>query len=221
MAEMGINHRHGSGKWGIGWFQMSAMADGSVQLATLATVSSLLPLVLILLYTSYSTRTDVSPKSPAVKNRNNGVATGQQRVISGRTLLPPTARLLPIAMFNSSLSFFLFSFQVHEKSILLPLMPLTIMMTLRGGKDSLEAGGRIVGSKCAGQQCGCLQVSYNGRCRLDSDHLSMWPLLKRDDQSLQYVMMTILWNYVIGYSPAAVRYGFFRHGCYVSSYRVL
>jgi alpha-1,3-glucosyltransferase len=33
------------------------------------------------------------------------------------------------------MSFFLFSFQVHEKSVLVPLMPLTIMMSLRGGKE--------------------------------------------------------------------------------------
>ena len=48
---------------------------------------------------------------------------------------PPTVRLLPMAMVTSSLGFFLFSFQVHEKSILLPLMPLTILMAFRGGKE--------------------------------------------------------------------------------------
>jgi hypothetical protein len=33
---------------------------------------------------------------------------------------------------------------------------------------------------------------------------SMWPLLVRDGQALQYVTVTLLWNYVIGYSPLAV-----------------
>lgn len=40
----------------------------------------------------------------------------------------PTIGLLPYALFNSSMAFFLFSFQVHEKSILVPLMPLTLLM---------------------------------------------------------------------------------------------
>lgn len=47
---------------------------------------------------------------------------------------PPTASLLPLALLASSLSFFLFSFQVHEKSILLPLMPMLLLMARRGGE---------------------------------------------------------------------------------------
>lgn len=45
----------------------------------------------------------------------------------------PTIILLPHALFLSSMGFFLFSFQVHEKSILLPLMPLTLLM---GGREA-------------------------------------------------------------------------------------
>lgn len=41
----------------------------------------------------------------------------------------PRKELLPFALANSSLAFFLFSFQVHEKSVLLPLMPLTAIMS--------------------------------------------------------------------------------------------
>lgn len=40
----------------------------------------------------------------------------------------PTVKLLPHALFASAMAFFLFSFQVHEKSILLPLMPLTLLI---------------------------------------------------------------------------------------------
>lgn len=43
----------------------------------------------------------------------------------------PASTLLPLALFNSSMAFFMFSFQVHEKSILLPLMPFTILMSAR------------------------------------------------------------------------------------------
>jgi alpha-1,3-glucosyltransferase len=45
----------------------------------------------------------------------------------------------------------------------------------------------------------------------------MWPLLVRDGQALQYVTVTLLWNYVIGYSPLAVEdvllrtFGLVRH----------
>lgn len=41
----------------------------------------------------------------------------------------PTLPLLPYALLTSSLSFFLFSFQVHEKSILVPLLPATVLLS--------------------------------------------------------------------------------------------
>ena len=45
--------------------------------------------------------------------------------------VPSTVRLLPHALFASAMAFFLFSFQVHEKGILLPLMPLTLLLAGR------------------------------------------------------------------------------------------
>ena len=39
----------------------------------------------------------------------------------------PTRRVLLYSMFTISMSFFLFSFQVHEKSILLPLLPIALL----------------------------------------------------------------------------------------------
>eukprot|EP00752_Nemacystus_decipiens_P008931 g7973.t2 len=44
-----------------------------------------------------------------------------------RPLRPLTARRLVLALFNSSMAFFLCSFQVHEKSLLLPLCPLAFL----------------------------------------------------------------------------------------------
>ena len=41
----------------------------------------------------------------------------------------PTTPLLPYALLTTSLSFFLFSFQVHEKTILLPLLPLSLLLS--------------------------------------------------------------------------------------------
>lgn len=49
----------------------------------------------------------------------------------------PTVKLLPHALFASAMAFFLFSFQVHEKSILLPLMPLTLLIV---GKQPGQPG---------------------------------------------------------------------------------
>ncbi|KAG8830064.1 Glucosyltransferase-like protein [Serendipita sp. 399] len=50
----------------------------------------------------------------------------------------PTISLLAHSLFQCSLSFFLFSFQVHEKTILVPLLPATLLMvasapTVEGG----------------------------------------------------------------------------------------
>lgn len=41
----------------------------------------------------------------------------------------PVLPLLPYALLTSSMSFFLFSFQVHEKTILVPLLPLTLLLS--------------------------------------------------------------------------------------------
>lgn len=32
----------------------------------------------------------------------------------------------------------------------------------------------------------------------------MWPLLKRDGLAIQYISLTILWNYVLGYNPLRI-----------------
>jgi alpha-1,3-glucosyltransferase len=42
-------------------------------------------------------------------------------------LLQPDARNFLSSLFNTSMAFFLFSYQAHEKSILLPLLPITLL----------------------------------------------------------------------------------------------
>ncbi|ORY32289.1 ALG6, ALG8 glycosyltransferase family-domain-containing protein [Naematelia encephala] len=156
---------------------------GMARLATATTLLALLPTVVILLRTSYTT--SLQRSSPTNSNGSGPSIVEPADEISP----PPTIRLLPTALFTSAMAFFLFSFQVHEKSILLPLMPLTIMMAMRGGKeartddDELWEMGVLVNNVAV---------------------FSMWPLLKRDQQSLQYVAVTFLWNYVIGYNPFTV-----------------
>jgi alpha-1,3-glucosyltransferase len=47
--------------------------------------------------------------------------------------LKPRKELLPLALASSAWGFFLFSFQVHEKSALLPLMPMTVLLASKDG----------------------------------------------------------------------------------------
>lgn len=37
---------------------------------------------------------------------------------------------------------------------------------------------------------------------------SMWPLLKREGLGLQYLVLTLFWNFVIGYNPLSLRPSF-------------
>lgn len=113
---------------------------------------------------------------------------GRSRAPSASTI-PPTIVLLPHALFLSAMSFFLFSFQVHEKSILLPLMPLTLLM-----------GGREVGYGRLDWEWGVLVNNVAV--------FSMWPLLKRDGLAVQYLALTGLWNWAVGYNPLAMRASF-------------
>lgn len=77
----------------------------------------------------------------------------------------PSARGFLLAMLNSSFAFYFFSFQVHEKSVLLPLLPATLL---------------------ALEEPGLLQwlVPYAV--------VSMLPLLRRDDLVLPYFALLAL-----------------------------
>lgn len=55
----------------------------------------------------------------------------------------PTLPLLPYALLTTSMSFFLFSFQVHEKSILLPLLPLTLLLSGASPGEEVFAWGAL------------------------------------------------------------------------------
>ncbi|GAA5908509.1 hypothetical protein JCM8208_002650 [Rhodotorula glutinis] len=104
----------------------------------------------------------------------------------------PTILLVPHALFLSAMAFFLLSFQVHEKSILLPLMPLTLLM-----------GAREVGYGRIDWEWGVLVNNVAV--------FSMWPLLQRDGVVTQYLALTALWNYAIGYNPLKLRASFVKY----------
>lgn len=56
----------------------------------------------------------------------------------------PFLPLLPYALLASSMSFFLFSFQVHEKTILLPLMPITLLLSAAPIDSAVYSWGALV-----------------------------------------------------------------------------
>ncbi|KAH9080462.1 glucosyltransferase [Lactarius deliciosus] len=89
-------------------------------------------------------------------------------------------KVLLLALLNSSMSFFLFSFQVHEKTILLPLLPLTLLLSIAPNDSTTFKLGVLANNVGV---------------------FSMWPLLQKDGLATQYIALTLLWNRLIGYDP--------------------
>lgn len=112
-----------------------------------------------------------------------------QRISLGATLLSilppclmlssqPDRRLLPFGLATTAWGFFLFSFQVHEKSVLLPLLPMTLTL---GGLGGLRPRTRAW--VAFANILGCW---------------TMFPLLKRDQLRVPYFVLTLLWAWLIG-----------------------
>ncbi len=78
----------------------------------------------------------------------------------------------------------LFGFQTHEKSILLPLLPMTLFLGAKGD----TWGGNITAARDWEWS-----VWFNNVATF-----SLFPLLKKDGQGLQYVVLTVGWNWFIG-----------------------
>ncbi|KAI8899124.1 glycosyl transferase [Globomyces pollinis-pini] len=81
--------------------------------------------------------------------------------------LRPQMERFIVALAISSLGFFLFSFQVHEKSILLPLLPINLLYLTDP----------------------TFVLWFN-----NSALYSLWPLLKKDGLLIPYISTTLLWN---------------------------
>jgi alpha-1,3-glucosyltransferase len=89
--------------------------------------------------------------------------------------MAPSRRRFLYALINSSLAFFLFSFQVHEKSVLLPLLPVTLLV---------------------------LEEPVATTMFMNVAMFSMFPLLKREGLVHAYYITTIMWNWLVGgYGP--------------------
>ena len=97
--------------------------------------------------------------------------------------LRPQKTLLPLGFAATAWGFFLFSYQVHEKSVLLPLMPMTLLLA---GKHGISKDTRAwVGFA---NLLGCW---------------TMYPLLARVDLRIPYAVLTFLWAYLLGLPPTS------------------
>lgn len=79
---------------------------------------------------------------------------------------PPTTRTFLYALATTGLAFFMCSFQVHEKSILVPLMPITLL---------------------------ALEVPSKSMLFIIVSTFSMWPLLQKDGLEIQYIVLMFVW----------------------------
>ena len=96
----------------------------------------------------------------------------------------PRKRLVPLAFAATAWGFFLCSYQVHEKNILLPLLPMTLRVASEGGmKPSTRAWVGYANI------LGCW---------------TMFPLLARDQLRIPYAILTLLWCYLISLPPCSI-----------------
>ncbi|KAI8715383.1 Alpha-1,3-glucosyltransferase [Fusarium sp. LHS14.1] len=105
--------------------------------------------------------------------------------------LRPRKTTLPLAFATTAWGFFLFSYQVHEKSVLLPLMPMTLLLA---GKQGLSKDTR----------------AWVGFANL-LGAWTMFPLLKRVDLRVPYAVLTLLWSYLLGLPPTSLS-AYFQEG---------
>ncbi|KAK2781215.1 Glucosyltransferase-like protein [Emmonsiellopsis sp. PD_33] len=96
----------------------------------------------------------------------------------------PRPTLLPLALASTAWGFFLCSFQVHEKSILLPLLPMTLLLGSDGGL-SKETRAWVGWANMLGVW-------------------TLFPLLRRDELRVPYFVLTLLWAYLLGLPPTSV-----------------
>jgi alpha-1,3-glucosyltransferase len=98
--------------------------------------------------------------------------------------LRPKKQLTPLAFAATAWGFFMCSYQVHEKNVLLPLLPMTLLLASEGGmKPSTRAW-----------------VGYANLLAC----WTMFPLLARDELRIPYAALTLLWCYLMGLPPCSI-----------------
>ncbi|KAL3453751.1 ALG6, ALG8 glycosyltransferase family-domain-containing protein [Aspergillus insuetus] len=122
-------------------------------------------------------------ESEFLKRLSLGATLASISIPCGIIFRHPRASILLPAFATVAWGFFLFSFQVHEKSVLLPLLPMTLLIAGDGGleKDTRAWVGwaNMLGS------------------------WTLFPLLKRDGLQVPYFVMTYLWAYLLGLPPTS------------------
>lgn len=105
--------------------------------------------------------------------------------------LRPRKEVLPYAFAATAWGFFMFSYQVHEKSVLLPLLPMTVLLA---GKQGLGKDIR----------------AWVGFANL-LGAWTMFPLLERVNLMVPYTVLTLLWAYLLGLPPTSTS-AYFQEG---------
>ncbi|ORY81881.1 glycosyl transferase [Protomyces lactucae-debilis] len=95
-----------------------------------------------------------------------------------KVFLKPQPKVLLLATSSCAWAFFLFSFQVHEKSVLLPLLPTTLLL-----------------------YSSHLYKSWIGYINIVAI-FSLWPLLNKDGLGLQYAVLSLLWIWLCGFGQS-------------------
>ncbi|KAG5420311.1 ALG6 [Candida metapsilosis] len=136
----------------------------SSQLSKLALAATLISIVPVNIYIFYKLK-----KFSSTTNNNDKTI----HVASNGDKNRISAMLYGFAY--NALSFYLFSYQVHEKSILLPLCPILLLLLIKPHDITIIQWINNVGT------------------------FSLYPLLKKDDLILQYFVTSVLLNWLIGF----------------------
>lgn len=97
--------------------------------------------------------------------------------------IKPRRFLIPWALSACAWGFFLCSYQVHEKNVLLPLLPMTLLLASEKGlKPDMRAWIGLANALAS---------------------WTMYPLLQRDELRVPYFVMTLLWAWLLGLPPTS------------------
>jgi alpha-1,3-glucosyltransferase len=103
--------------------------------------------------------------------------------------LKPRRDLLLLGLAGCSWGFFLFSYQVHEKNVLLPLLPMSLVLATRGGLNGKSASSPS-----------SLTRAWIGLANA-LGAFTMFPLLKRDGLTVPYFVLVPFWQWLLGLPP--------------------
>lgn len=96
----------------------------------------------------------------------------------------PRKDLLLYAFATTAWGFFMCSYQVHEKNVLLPLLPMTLLLSTKDGmRPTVRAW-----------------VGYGNLAAC----WTLFPLLARDELKIPYFVLTLLWSWLLGLPPTSL-----------------